>query len=61
MDLRTASLDDLRKRSAKLLGGIVIKTAKIKTATVEIENLEYEHVELCAELLRRTDDERIGA
>lgn len=61
MDLRTASLNDLRKRSAELLGGIVIEAAKIKTATVEIENLEYEHLELCNELLRRTDDELIGA
>ena len=59
MDMRTATMQDLRRESGRLLGSIVIETAKIKTATVNIENYEYQHTEICAELLRRTDDEKI--
>jgi hypothetical protein len=61
MDLTNKTMNYLRQRSSELLGKIVVETAKIKAASVSIENLEYEHHELCIELLRRTDSPAVGS
>lgn len=55
MNLENKAMEYLRQRSRELLGKVLIEKAAIQTATVNIENLEYEHHELCVELLRRTD------
>lgn len=54
MDLENKSMEYLRQRSQELLGKVLIEKAAIQTAMVNIENLEYEHHDLCVELLRRT-------